>query len=143
MLKDNINELIMAAVKARDKVRVLVLQSIKNEMMRLQTARNVRPYDETMEAGLLNSLRKRYEDSISQFAEAGRKDLVEKEQAELDVLMEFLPKPVTEQEIRNTIGLLSIPHEKPFMGQLIKEVKHIHPSADGGMVARLVKEAIQ
>lgn len=143
LLKDTINARIMAAMKSHDTVSTRVFQAVKAEIQKVQTARNAVPYDATTESSILRRLVKQHEESISQYGAAHRDDLVADEQAELDVLLTLLPAPVSEDQIRTTLNLLSIPHQKAFMGQLIKEIKRIHPTADGAVVARIVKESLE
>ena len=65
--------------------------------------------------GVLTKMVKQRKDSISQFAAAGRQDLVDVESAEIQILQAFLPQPLSEAEIgRNGIALNDSPEEVAF-----------------------------
>ena len=97
--------------------------------------------DEEMEAIIFSEVKKR-RDSISEFEKGGRTDLVEKEKAEIDVLMKYLPKELTEEEIREIVK--EAVSNNNDIGSVMKEVvPKTKGKADGSLVARIVKEELK
>ena len=90
---------------------------------------------------------KQRRDSIEEFKKAGRQELVDKEAKELEMLQTYLPTQMTEEEIRgivkqtiSEIGAAGAADMGKVMGALMPKVKG---KADGGLVSRIVKEALQ
>ena len=80
------------------------------------------------------------EKNIKAYGNAGRPELVEKEQFEYDVLSEFLPKEATEEDVMEYLNeYYPSGVEKKFMGKVINEVKAAFERVNGGMVANCVK----
>ncbi|MFA5714529.1 MAG: GatB/YqeY domain-containing protein [Candidatus Paceibacterota bacterium] len=100
--------------------------------------------EETIE--VLSSEVKKRRDSISQFEQGGRADLIEKEKKELEVLMKYLPKELTEEEIRKIVKdsiAKTGAKEMKDIGIVMKEVSpQTKGKADGNMVAKIVKEEL-
>ncbi len=100
--------------------------------------------DEIIE--VVSSEVKKRRDSIAGFEKGGRADLVEKEKAELDVLMKYMPKELTEDEIRAIVKdavLKSGASEMKDIGVVMKEVSpQTKGKADGNIVAKVVKEEL-
>ena len=85
-------------------------------------------------------------DSITQFKSANRDDLVQKEQMELNTLLEYLPQQLSEEEIsiiaKDIIGNLSEENRSNF-GMVMKEVMpKLKGQADGSIVSRIVKDLL-
>lgn len=97
--------------------------------------------DEEMEAIIFSEVKKR-RDSISEFEKGNRADLVEKEKSEIDVLMKYLPKELTEEEIREIVK--EAVSNNNDIGSVMKEVvPKTKGKADGSLVARIVKEELK
>lgn len=144
MIRENIDKMIMEAVKSKDSVNASVYRLIKNEFLKFTTAKNAKPLDEAAEIGILQKMVKQREESIESYKKANRLDLIEDEVAEMDVLMELLPSMPTEEEI-----LTYVNHwyedgiDKKEMGKVIKELKEKFVSADGKMLSDIVKSKIK
>ena len=89
---------------------------------------------------------KQHRDSIEQFKNAGRNDLVEKEEKELAILAKYLPEQMGEDEIRKLVtaaiaksGATSPAEMGKVMGVLMPDVKG---KADGGLVSKIVREEL-
>ncbi len=92
------------------------------------------------------TLVKQHKDSIEQFEKGGRTDLVEKEQAELDILETYLPKQLTEAElsalVQETIQEVGATSAKEI-GKVMKALMpKIQGRADGKLVNQLVKDLL-
>lgn len=142
-MKEQLNDLIKSAMIEKNKVKLETLRAIKTAFLNFETAKNAKPLDEAAEIQILRKLVAQREESIEQFKAAGRLELVEKEEAEIKVLQEFLPKPVDPEEIENFTKTLITPETtKRDMGNIVKEVKSKFPTAEGKVVADIVKNLI-
>ena len=141
MLNNQIDQLIKEAMLEKDALRTNVLRAIKAKFLEFKTAKNAKPLDEAAEISILNKMVKDREESAMLYSTNGRDDLAEAELAEVNVLIEFLPKPVTEEELNNAITevIANIEPIKKNMGLIIKEVKVKYPQADGKIVSQLVQ----
>lgn len=145
-LKDRISDEIKAAMKARDKIRLETVRSIKKVILEKET--EVRPKGQDaltpeQEIEVVTQLAKQRKDSIEQYKGAGRDDLAEKEAQELAILQEYLPEQMSDDEIAAVIDELivktgaSSPRDMgKVMGPAMKEMKG---KADGAKVQALVK----
>lgn len=100
--------------------------------------------DEAIEV-VLSEVKKR-RDSIAGFEQGGRTDLVNKEKAELDILMKYTPKELTEEEIRAIVKSAASKTGASSMKDIGIVMKEVQPQtkgkADGNLVARIVKEEL-
>jgi|WetSurMetagenome_2_1015567.scaffolds.fasta_scaffold353706_3 uncharacterized protein len=100
--------------------------------------------DEAIEV-LASEVKKR-RDSIAQFEQGGRPELAASEKLELDILMKYMPKELTEEEIRKIVRdavAKSGAADMKGIGLVMKEVSpQTKGRADGNMVARIVKEEL-
>lgn len=144
MLNNQIDQLIKEAMLEKDALRTNVLRAIKARFLEFKTAKNAKPLDEAAEISILNKMVKDREESAMLYSQNGRDDLAEAELAEVNVLIEFLPKPVTEEELNNAITeiIANIEPIKKNMGLIIKEVKVKYPQADGKILATLVQKVL-
>jgi hypothetical protein len=144
MLSNQIDQLIKKAMLEKDALRTNVLRAIKAKFLEFKTAKNAKPLDEVAEVSILNKMVKDREESATLYSTNGRDDLAEAELAEVNVLIEFLPKPVTEEELNNAITevIANIEPIKKNMGLIIKEVKIKYPQADGKVLAKLVQNRL-
>jgi uncharacterized protein YqeY len=96
---------------------------------------------------VLSSAVKMRKEAIEKFREGQRQDLVEKEQAELDVICSYLPEPLSEEEISQLIDAAMCEVRAkglPDLGSVMKEIMpQVRGRADGGVVNKLVREKLQ
>jgi uncharacterized protein len=145
-LNDNVSEGIKAAMKAKDKVRLETLRSIKKVLLEKEVS--VRPAGQTeltsdQEMDVLNQVAKQRRDAIAQYTNVGRQDLADQEAAELKIVEEFLPQPMTDDEVAAAIeaiiaqvGATSAKDMGKVMGPAMQQMKG---KADGKKVQELVK----
>lgn len=148
-LKDRIGDEIKAAMKARDKVRLETVRSIKKAILEKEIS--VRPQgqeelNETQEIELLTQLAKQRRDSIEQYTEAGRAELADREAQELAILEEYLPAQMSDAEIVAAVeaaiakvGATSPKDMGKVMGPIMQELKG---RADGKKIQEIVKEKL-
>ncbi|NES68772.1 MAG: GatB/YqeY domain-containing protein [Okeania sp. SIO2D1] len=145
-LKERIGEDIKAAMKARDKVRLETVRSIKKALLEKEVS--LRPsgqenLTEVQEIELLSQQAKQRRDSIEQYRQAGRDDLADQEAQELAIIETYLPKQLSEAEITTLIeeiiadvGASSAKDMGKVMGPAMKQLKG---KADGKKVQEIVK----
>jgi uncharacterized protein YqeY len=98
MFKETVDREMILAAKSKDKIRLSALRMLKNGLHNREIDLK-RELDEVEFLQLLSSMVKQRKDSIEQFEKGGRMDLVEKEQAELKVIEEFLPAQLSEADL--------------------------------------------
>jgi uncharacterized protein YqeY len=145
-LKIRISEAIKSAMKAKDKVRLEALRSIKKVILEKEST--IRPsgqeeLTEAQELDILTQLAKQRKDSIDQYHKAGRDDLVAVEAQELTIIEEYLPQQLSAAEVEAVIdeiiaqvGATSPQDMGKVMGPAMKQLKG---KADGSQVQALVK----
>ncbi len=132
-------------MKAKDGTRVsvlrLLLASIKNREIEKKEA-----LDEEEILAEIASAAKRRKESLEAFREGERQDLVEKEEAELVILEEYLPEQMPEEEVRRTVQDVvdEVGAESPSdLGKVMKELMpRLKGKADGKMVNQIVREIL-
>jgi len=148
-LSEKISEAIKEAMKAKDEVRLRTVRGIRAEILKKEKEGKGSPSDEQV-IQLITRLVNQRRESISMFTQAGRKDLVESESAELAILQEFLPPSLSTQEVEVIIGqvLSEIGPVSPkdmgkVMGKVMFALKQTGKIFDGGEVNQLVKAQIE
>lgn len=137
-----LNEQMVTAAKAKDKIRLSAVRMLKTALHNKEIDL-MRPLNETEIMQILSGLVKQRKDSIEQFAKGGRQDLVEKEEAELRILQEFMPAQMSDAEveelIRKAIAEVGAASVKD-MGKVMKVVMpQITGKADGKAAGEKVK----
>jgi len=141
-LKKKMDQEMILAAKAKDKIRLSALRMLKSGLHNREIDLK-RELNEAEFLQLLSAMVKQRKDSIEQFEKGGRTDLVEKEEAELKVIQEFMPTPMSETEldamiaeaIRET-GAASVRDMGKVMATLMSKVTG---KADGKTVGEKVK----
>ena len=97
---------------------------------------------------MINRAIKHRQESISQFSQAGRKDLVENEQNELNILVSYLPEQMSEKEIEievkkviKKLGIIGKEGSRD-LGKVMKEIKIDSSKAPKGLVVDIVKKVL-
>ena len=101
-LKEQLTAAMKDAMRAKDKARLGVFRMALAAIKQIEVDERIEPDDERVLA-LLDKLIKQRKDSATQYREADRADLAEVEEAEIAVLQEFLPEPLTDAEIETLI----------------------------------------
>ncbi|NES90384.1 MULTISPECIES: GatB/YqeY domain-containing protein [Okeania] len=145
-LKDRITEDIKVAMKAKDKVRLETVRSIKKVILEEEANARAAGKDsltETQEMDILTRLAKQRRDSIEQYTQAGRQELADGEAAELAILEEYLPKQLSDEDIAQIVdeiiaqvGANSPKDMGKVMGPAMQKLKG---KADGKKVQEAVK----
>jgi uncharacterized protein YqeY len=145
-MKNELNGLIMQAMKEHKKMRLEALRAIKTAFMNWETSKEHagKELTEADEIQIIKKLVKQREESIEQFMAAGRDELANEEHMQMTVLKEFLPAEATEEDIvRVFLQVKDINEWEPIkknMGLFVKEIKKALPTADGKLVATTVQK---
>jgi uncharacterized protein YqeY len=102
-LKDRLTEDMQAAMRSGDKARLSVLRMALAGVKQREVDTR-RPLDDAGVQTVIERMIKQGKDSLAQFREGGRSDLVAKEEAELKVLQTYLPQPLSEAELDSFIA---------------------------------------
>ncbi len=145
-LKDRISEDIKTAMKAKDKIRLETVRSIKKVLLEKEVS--LRPQGqetltESQELEVLAQLAKQRRDSIEQYSQAGRNELAEQESQELAIIEEYLPGQLSDEEVGAvvdeviaSVGATSIKDMGKVMGAAMQQLKG---RADGQKIQAMVK----
>ena len=139
----DVNNLIMCAMKAHDKVASETYKLLKAKILEFKTAKNAREYNDSEEITLINKMISDRANSAEIYLQNNRKDLADAEYAQMKVLQDLLPTLPTEEDIMCYLNE-HYPNgiEKKLMGLVIKEVKNALIGADGKLVSECVKSKI-
>jgi uncharacterized protein len=142
-LKDKINEDLKTAMKSGDKIKLATVRSIRALILEFEKNGSGKELTSEEEIKLLGSAAKKRKDSIEQFRNAGRNDLVEKEEAELNILMDYLPKQLSVDEInaevKNIAEEINAKTKEDFARLMPEVMKKLKGKADGKMVRQSVE----
>ena len=134
-----------SAAKARDQIRLSVLRLLKSALKNyeIEVGHDATP-QEIMT--VLQREAKKRQDSINQYGSANRQDLVDEEQAELEILEEYLPPKLTDEDLDKLVAqaIQETSATSPAdMGKVMQAVmKLTGAGADGKVVSEKVKSAL-
>ena len=149
-LKETIEFEYKNALKAKDKIKIstyrLILSSIKDLDITNRSGPNKKETDDEDIKKLLKKMVKQRAESIDIYKKNNRKDLLEVEQSEYDILTGFLPKQLSEEETKkictDTIAKLGASSVKD-MGKVMGELKKLHSDEiDFSKAGPLIKELL-
>jgi hypothetical protein len=143
-LKEKINQDLKEAMKSGDKVKLETIRSIRALILEFEKSGTGREINQDDEVKMLSTAVKKRKDSIEQFRNAGREELALKEEKELGILLNYLPKQLGEVEITSEvkriaskIGAKSKEDFPKLMPLVMKELKG---KADGKLVKSVVEK---
>lgn len=144
-LETDIMQKMKDAMKAKDEATLRGLRAIKAALLLLKTsgAEEITP---EAELKMLQKLVKQRQDSLEIFNQQQRTDLAQKELEEIKVIEQFLPKPLTEEELKNTLKEIIEELGASGMQDLGKVMgvasKRLAGKADGKSINAAVKELL-
>ena len=145
-LKEQLTADMKEAMKNKEKERLAVIRMVRGAI-RQQEIDGQKELGEEVVIAVISKEVKMRRDSIEEFQKGGREDLVEKTQAEIDVLLPYLPAQLSEDEVRELVkaaveqtGAATPKDMGKVMGVLMPKVKG---RADGKMVNTIVKSFLQ
>ena len=142
ILVNTVKEAVKTAMRAKDKQRLVCLRTITAEFKRIEVDERI-DVDDARALAVLDKMTKQRRDSIAQYESAGRDDLVVVEQFEIDVISEFLPAALSEEELSQLVAdaiAQSGATSMQQMGQVMAVLKpQVQGRADMAVIGRLVK----
>lgn len=140
MLREQINKLIKDAMLAKETNKLYVMKMIKAEFLKFQTSKGYKEEDFTdvKEISILQKMEKSWTEEIEMFKQAGRDtDILEDR---LNILRSYLPKEVSDEEIKQIIVSSNAEVSAKNMRQLMEIVCTKFPQASGKQISNVVKE---
>jgi len=144
-LKKQIQDAVISAMKSGEKERLKIVRLITSSMKQVEVDDRIE-LDDARIIAILDKMVKQRRESISQFKTAGRDDLVKQENFEIDIIQEFLPQALSEEEVDaivnqaiETTGASSIKDMGKVMG-LVKP--QIIGRADMGEISGRIKSLL-
>lgn len=146
-LFDKVSGDIRAAMKARDKVRTEALRNIKKFFIEAKTAPGANDtLDDDTALKILQKLAKQGEESAHTYTQAGRNDLADEELAQVAVVKEYLPQPLSEAEIEAKVKEIIAQTgavDMKSMGQVMgMATKLMAGKADGKAISAIVRKLL-
>ncbi|MDB5259270.1 MAG: hypothetical protein JWO73_478 [Candidatus Taylorbacteria bacterium] len=160
-IHETIKNQIKDAMRAKDSVRLDVLRGLtaafsneiitKGAALAPSSTAGVELINDESALALIKRSVKQHKDSIDQFDKGGRKDLSDKERAELVILDTFVPAGMSQDDIRKLAeakiaglpgGKLEKPMAGKFMGELMREIKAKGIAADGADVKSVIDSLV-
>ena len=145
MLKQQITDAMKAAMKGGDKARLGVVRLMLAAIKQREVDERIE-LDDTQVLAVLDKMVKQRRDSIQQYGDAGRDDLVTQEASEIEVIQEFLPAGLSEAEIIAVIEAAIAETGAESMRDMGKVMGIVKPKvqgrADVGQVSSLVKQKL-
>ena len=142
-LTEKINSDLKEAMKSNDNVRLQTIRSIRALILEFEKSGTGKKLNEEEEIKLLSSAAKKRKEAIEEYVKAGRNDLASVEEAELKIIMSYLPKQLSMDEIilkvkefADQIGAKTKADFPKLMPLAVKELKGM---ADG----KAIKEAVE
>ena len=144
-LKEKLAEDLKAAMKNKEIVRKNVVQMVRAGVLQVEKDNKVTLDDEGILEVIAKQLKQR-RDSLPDYEKSGREDLIAELKAEMDVLMEYLPEQLTEDELRVIVeeavaqtGASSMKDMGRIMAEVMPKTKG---RADGKMINEIAKAMI-
>jgi len=147
-MQEKIKELLKEAMKAGNETGKLTYRALLSAFMNELVSTGKKPQDSLTDEECMTVIRreiKKREDSIKQFTDAGRPELAESEIKERDILKQFLPAQLSEEEVEKKVAeiLGAGPYDKTmsgkYVGMCVKELKDV---ASGDVIKKAVEKLI-
>ena len=142
-LIEQIEKDIITAMKARDAVKVSTLRMVKSALGNyLIQVKKDKPEDADV-LGIITKQAKQRRESLESFEKAGRKDLADKEKTELAILESYLPKQLTDEELRAEVQKAIAASGAKSPADIGKLMKALMPAIQGKADGKRVQDAVK
>lgn len=133
------------AMKNKEKDRLTVIRMVKASLKQEQIDHKKEINDDLL-IDVVNKQIKMRKDSIQEFEKGNRTDLIEKTQAEIDILMNYLPEQLTEEEVKKVIDEIFAelnPTSQKDMGKVMQQAtSKLKGKADMKEVSTIIRERL-
>ena len=144
-LTATVKDAVKAAMRAKEKERLSALRLITAEFKKVEVDERIEVDDERA-LQILDKMCKQRRDSIKQYQDAGRDELAAVEQAEIDVISEFLPEAISDDELTQMVADAIAQSGAAGMQDMGKVMGILKPKvqgrADMGKVSQMVKSQL-
>ena len=144
-LKSLIKTQVTISMKEGDKFRTTVLRMMLAEIQKIEIEEKS-DLDELQITSILEKMIKQRNDAIVQFEQANRQELADKENQEIEIIREFLPEQMSEEEVSELVSKIISEvgaQDMKDMGKVMGSLKPlIAGKADAGVASQLVKKAL-
>ena len=144
-LSEKIRKDMLDAVKAKDVVKIDILKMVIASLKNAELEKG-KELDEKEQESILRKEAKKLKDAYEEYVKAGREDLAQKEKDQLNILEAYLPKLMSDSEIKSFVikkveemDAQGSKDTGKVMGIVMKE---LHGKADGTLVNNIVKEVL-
>ena len=141
-LKDQITDVLKTSMRAKDMATVTVIRGVQAAIKQIEIDERIE-LDESQVLAVIEKQIKQRKESIKAFSVAGRDDLASKEQAEVEVISQFLPAAMTEEELDSIIEQTIAAQEATSMKDMGKVMNSLRPiiagRADPAQVSAKIK----
>lgn len=145
-LEQQIQKDIMEAMKTHDTVRLNAVRAIKSEILLAKTSSTEHELEDSDVMKLIQKLVKQRKESAEMYVRAGRQELADNELAEAKFMESYLPKALSEDEVRNMLKqiIAEVGASSPKdMGKVMgAATKRLAGQADGRTISTIVKELL-
>ncbi|MFC4558858.1 GatB/YqeY domain-containing protein [Virgibacillus kekensis] len=143
-LHEQLNQDMKQAMKDKDKERLSVIRMVKSSLQNEKIKLGNKELSEDEELTILSRELKQRKDSLQEFEAAGRDDLVEKLETEINILQEYMPEQLSEEEleaiVQSTISEVDATSKKD-MGKVMSAIMpKVKGKADGSQINKLVQK---
>jgi uncharacterized protein YqeY len=145
--EQKINEDLKESMKSGDKLRLETLRSIRASIIEFSKSGTGKDMSEEDAQKILLNASKKRKDAIEMYKQAGRQDLLEKEESELAIIAAYLPEQLSESEVVDALKSIiqQVGAEGPKdMGKVMGlAMKELRGKADGTLVQQCLKQLLQ
>lgn len=145
--EQKINEDLKESMKSGDKLRLETLRSLRASIIEFSKSGTGKDMSEEDAQKILLNASKKRKDAIEMYKQAGRQDLLEKEETELAIIAAYLPEQLSESEVVDVLKSIiqQVGAEGPKdMGKVMGlAMKELRGKADGTLVQQCLKQLLQ
>ncbi|RAX54624.1 glutamyl-tRNA amidotransferase [Helicobacter sp. 16-1353] len=143
-IKQQLNDDLKTAMKTNDIFRRDTIRLLNAALKQVEVDKRIELNDENVIQILLNAKKQRL-DSITAYKKANRDDLAQKEEKELEIILQYLPKQLNDDElkikVKEIIESINANGIKD-LGKVMGEAKNLLQVADGGRISKIAKELL-
>ncbi len=145
-LKDKINDDLKEALKAKDKIRLNTVRSIRALILEFEKSGKDKTITKEVEINMLSTAAKKRKEAIEQYEKAERTDLANNEKIELEIIQSYLPKQLTKEELIKVIsdlaGQIGASGKADFAKLMPLAIKTFKGQADGKTIKEVVESIL-
>jgi len=145
-LTEKINQDIKEAMKSNDRIRLQTIRSVRALILEFEKSGSGKKLIEEEEIKLLSTAAKKRKEAIEEYRKAGREDLASTEESELNIIMSYLPKQLSPEELLETIKKLAkqvgAKSKLDFPKLMPLAIKELKGKADGKIIKETVEKVL-